>query len=222
MDFAKSTAIKVCGVTRPDQAIAISALGVDAIGVIGVKTSPRFVPEVYRRELFKKLKDFAPEVKRVWVVADIDNSTIENALEGEGVPTSVQLHGRETKCRCAFLKGKHPKIEWWKALSVKSPNELSLARDYSDAVDYLLLDAWSPDQLGGTGKQIPLEWLSKNNLDFPWWLAGGINSEAIPEILKRTNPIGIDASSKLEKTAGVKDLEKVKALVNAIRFPKQK
>ena len=65
--------------------------------------------------------------------------------------------------------------------------------------------------------RIPLDLLDKAKINLPWWLAGGISSEWVQEIFKRTIPFGLDASSRLESKPGVKDLEKVKALINAVK-----
>jgi phosphoribosylanthranilate isomerase len=90
-------------------------------------------------------------------------------------------------------------------------------KGYVQSVDGLLLDAWSPDQLGGTGQRLPLDWLADTTLPLPWWLAGGISAEWIPELLDRVTPDGLDASSRLEVRPGWKDLEKVNALLSAVQ-----
>ena len=212
-----STAVKVCGITELSQAKAIAAIGVDAIGIIGVKGSPRFVEEDQRREIFTQLKKSFPTLNRVWVVADLSDPQIERGLESQGAPSIVQLHGEESNNRCEELRQKYPRIKWWKAIRIHKPQDLSIAHSYEKHVDALLLDAWSPTELGGTGKRLPLEWLHKTNFELPWWLAGGISAEWIPEILSQVSPFGIDASSRLEVTPGIKDLQKVNDLVKIIK-----
>jgi len=108
MGSPTSTAVKICGLTNIDQARAIAALGVDAIGVIGVANSPRFIKEQQRRDLFAELNNYKPELQRVWVVADINASELSEALQGEGAPSVVQLHGQETPEYCANLRLQHP------------------------------------------------------------------------------------------------------------------
>ena len=73
-----STAVKICGITELHQAKAIAALGVDALGIIGVKESPRFVNEDNRRKIFDELSKSFPNTKRVWVIADLTDSEISN------------------------------------------------------------------------------------------------------------------------------------------------
>jgi phosphoribosylanthranilate isomerase len=84
-------------------------------------------------------------------------------------------------------------------------------------VDALLLDAWVPGQLGGTGHPIPPEWLESFSPPLPWWLAGGITPERAPLLLQRLRPTGLDASSGVEDAPGEKNLLRVAALVAAVR-----
>lgn len=210
-------AVKICGLTDPGQALAIARMGADAIGVIGVPGTPRHVDEHERRALFQQLEQAAPDLERVWVVADLPDHQLSGALEGRGTPTVVQLHGEESSQRCQQLKQRHPHTNFWKAMRLRTPDQLQRVEDYFDSVDALLLDAWSPDQLGGTGHRLPLEWLSEAKFPISWWLAGGISAEWIPELLSQVSPNGIDASSRLEVRPGWKDLNKVAALLKALR-----
>ena len=210
-------AVKICGITNLNQAKAIAALGVDAIGVIGVNDSPRFVNEEQRRKLLHEHSKFAPKINRVWVVADMEQSKINTGLQGEGIPSVIQLHGNETAEECANLRKENPTIKCWKALRLRNAPDLELTSSYFGKVDALPLDTWSPEKLGGTGNPIPLHWIKENPPKLPWWLAGGISAESISEILGEITPWGIDASSRLEKSPGIKDLEKVEALLKVIR-----
>ena len=84
-------------------------------------------------------------------------------------------------------------------------------------IDAILIDAWDANSLGGTGNRVPLELLLNKNFKSPWILAGGISAEIITEIFSKINPDGIDASSRLEISPGIKDLKKVESLVREIR-----
>ncbi|MED5383687.1 MAG: phosphoribosylanthranilate isomerase [Cyanobacteriota bacterium] len=211
-------AVKICGLTDPEQALSIATIGADAIGVIGVPGTPRFVAEPLRRNLFKTLEQNADDVQRVWVVADLADDSLDAALGGDGTPTVVQLHGGESPERCLALKQRYPQVDWWKALRLRSSKDLHSLERYAPSVDALLLDAWSPDQLGGTGHRLSLDGLGAIRLDLPWWLAGGISAEWIPELLSRVNPDGLDASSRLEDSPGRKNLQKVKDLIDAVQL----
>ena len=209
--------LKICGITDIEQAIAIARLGVQAIGVIGVPNTPRYVEPHQRRSLFNVLEEQHPQLNRVWVVANPEDANLEEALNGAGQPSVVQLHGTESIERCQALKQRYPRQQWWKALRVREPDDLHQLQQYAPWVDALLLDAWAADQLGGTGHRLPLDWLSDTELAVPWWLAGGVSAEWVPELLSRVTPQGLDASSRLEERPGWKNLDKVQALVEAVR-----
>ena len=209
--------LKICGITDIEQAIAIARLGVQAIGVIGVPNTPRYVEPPQRRALFDVLEEQHPQLNRVWVVANPEDAALEAALNGAGQPSVVQLHGTESIERCQALKQRYPRQQWWKALRVREPDDLHQLQQYVPWVDALLLDAWAADQLGGTGHRLPLDWLSDTELAVPWWLAGGVSAEWVPELLSRVTPQGLDASSRLEERPGWKNLDKVQALVEAVQ-----
>ena len=210
-------ALKICGLTDLGQALAVAKIGADAIGVIGVPDTPRYLADAPRRALFECLEQLAPQLQRVWVVANATEDTINKGLSGVGAPTVVQLHGDESPETCLKLRQRHPETRFWKALRLRTPDQLNSVEPYMDAVHALLLDAWNPDQLGGTGHRLPLDWLAEADLPLPWWMAGGVSAEWIPELLAQVNPDGLDASSRLEIRPGWKDLNKVAALVEAIR-----
>ena len=191
-------------------------MDVQAIGVIGVEGTPRYVKESLRRKLFDSLRQNVPKVERVWVVANPSESLIADALVGEGTPSVIQLHGDESPDQCKTFRKKHPNVRIWKALRLRTAEDLHKVELYRETIDALLLDAWSPDQLGGTGDRLPLDWLAETTLPLPWWLAGGISAEWIPDLLSRVSPFGLDASSRLEKSPGLKDYNKVQDLVKAV------
>ena len=206
--------LKICGLRQPDQAAAIAAMGVAAIGVIAVETSPRYVLPELRAELFSAAKTAQPSCLGVVVVADPQAVDLEWLGCGHGHDI-VQLHGQESAERCQELR-QSLGVKVWKALRLRDPGDLTQAALYASHVDGLLLDAWVADQLGGTGQRLPLEWLRGFNPGVPWWLAGGIASHTIAEILSKVQPYGLDVSSSVEKRPGDKDLEGVADLVRVV------
>ena len=206
--------LKICGLRQPDQAAAIAGMGVAAIGVIAVPSSPRFVPPERRAELFLAAKTARPSCLGVLVVADPQAADLDWLGGGQGHDI-LQLHGQESAERCQELR-QSLGVKVWKALRLRDRTDLNRAALYAPHVDGLLLDAWAPDQLGGTGQRLPLEWLQGFKPEVPWWLAGGIASQALPEILSRVRPDGLDVSSAVEKSPGDKDLEGVAKLVRAV------
>ena len=207
--------LKICGLKDPGQAAAVAALGADAIGVIAVAASPRHLEPALRPALFAAVRQAAPACRGVLVVADPSDADLE-LLGPAGGHQVLQLHGSESPQRCAQIRERCGG-ELWKAVRLRSPSDLAALEAYAPVVDALLLDAWVPDQLGGTGHRIPLEWLETWQSPLPWWLAGGMAAERVEPVLQRIRPDGIDASSGVERAPGDKDLARVQALVEAVQ-----
>lgn len=214
------TLIKICGLRQLEQAAAIAAMGVDAIGVIAVPASPRFVPQPKRPALFEAAMAANPRCRGVLVVADPGDGELEALQAGQGHRV-VQLHGSESPQRCRQLRNALPGVELWKALRVRERADLEQISTYADLVDAVLLDAWVPGVLGGTGQGIPLDWLFGFEAPLPWWLAGGIAAGTAAAALSQLQPTGLDASSALEHSPGDKDLARVHDLVAVVKAPRQ-
>ena len=213
----KSTAIKICGITKTSQAKSIAQLKINAIGVIGVKESPRFVPEEECINIFNEVEKVSSSIEKVFVIANEKLETIKYINNRSTPPSVLQLHGDESVDYCCELKNEFPRIKLWKAFRLKSINDLKNISQYEKIIDAILLDAWDDKSLGGTGNRIPIELLINRTFKVPWILAGGISSEIIPEIFSKLRPDGIDASSRLEISPGVKDIKKVESLIRRIR-----
>ena len=213
----KSTAIKICGITNTSQAKSIARFKINAIGVIGVEKSPRFVPEEDCIKIFNAIEKVSSNIEKVYVIANEKLETVKSINNRSIPPSVIQLHGNESVDYCRELKNEFPTIKLWKAFRLKSINDLKGISQYENNIDAILLDAWDDKCLGGTGNRVPIELLVKKTFKVPWILAGGISAEIIPEIFSKLRPDGIDASSRLEISPGIKDLKKVESLVREIR-----
>ena len=213
----KSTAIKICGLTKTSQARSIAKFEINAIGVIGVKDSPRFVPKEECIKIFNEVEKVSSSIEKVLVIANEKIEEIKCINNRSNPPSVIQLHGTESVDYCRNLKNQFPKIKLWKAFRLKSINDLENISQYENNIDAILLDAYDEKSLGGTGNRVPLELLVNKTFQVPWLLAGGIFAEVIPEIFSKIRPDGIDASSRLEISPGIKDLKKVESLVRKIR-----
>mgnify|MGYP001364050354 CR=1 FL=1 len=213
----KLTAIKICGITDTSQARSIAKLKVNAIGVIGVGTSPRFVSEDECIKIFNEVEKVSSSIERVLVIANEKIEKIKYINRRSSPPSVIQLHGNESVEYCRELKKQFPSIQLWKAFRLKSNDDLKNISKYEKIIDAILLDAWDENSLGGTGNRIPIELLTNKTFKTPWILAGGISAEIIPEIFSKLKPDGIDASSRLEISPGIKDIKKVESLVREIR-----
>ena len=213
----KSTAIKICGLTKTSQARSIAEFKINAIGVIGVKNSPRFVPEEECIKIFNEVEKVSSNIEKVLVIADEEYEEVKCINNRSTPPSVIQLHGNESVDYCRELKNEFPSIKLWKAFRLKSINDLEKTIQYEKNIDAILIDAWDDKSLGGTGNRVPIELLLDKTFKVPWILAGGISAEIIPEIFSKLRPDGIDASSRLEISPGIKDIKKVESLVREIR-----
>ncbi len=213
----QSTSIKICGLTKPSQARSIAEFKINAIGVIGVKNSPRFVTEEECIKIFNEVEKVSSSIEKVLVIANEKVEEIKCINNRSTPPSVIQLHGNESVDYCRELKNKFPTIKLWKAFRLKSINDLENISHYENEIDAILLDAWDEKSLGGTGNRVPIELLINKTFKAPWILAGGISAEIIPEIFSKLKPDGIDASSRLEISPGIKDMKKVESLVREIR-----
>ena len=212
-----STAIKICGITKTSQARSIAELKINAIGVIGVKNSPRFVPEEECMKIFNEVEKVSSSIEKVLVIANAKLEEVKCINNRSTPPSVIQLHGNESVDYCRELKNEFPRIKIWKAFRLKAINDLENISQYEKNIDAILIDAWDDKSLGGTGNRVPIELLLNKTFKAPWILAGGISAEIIPEIFSKLRPDGIDASSRLEISPGIKDIKKVASLVREIR-----
>ena len=213
--LAAKTLIKICGITTVDQALQIAKLKVDAIGVISVKESPRYVSPEIKKDIFINLKRDFPYIKRVSVVKNIPLELLcKNSFEFENV---IQLHGDEDLSYCKKLRRKFPQIEIWKAFRIKNREDTDEIELFSDFIDTIILDSWNEKAYGGTGIRIKSKYLEGLKFSKPWLLAGGISIDWLQQILTDIKPNGIDVSSSIEIVPGIKDLNKTKNLLNLIK-----
>ena len=213
--------IKICGLTKLDQAQAIAQMGANALGFICVPSSPRYISAAAIGQITSKLTNFnltsfSDRLDLVGVFLNASASEIYETLELGGL-NAVQLHGDESPEFCyemrSHLEQTKPYVKLIKALRVKDQAGLEQAKLFSDAVDVILLDAYDPQMAGGTGKTLDWQMLRDFRPDCLWWLAGGLSPENVAEAIALVSPNGVDVSSGVELSAGDKDLSKVKKLI---------
>ncbi|MBD2436264.1 phosphoribosylanthranilate isomerase [Nostoc sp. FACHB-110] len=205
--------VKICGVTQPQQAKAIASLGATAIGFICVPGSPRYVTASQIHAAVTELPD---NIDKIGVFANAPIEQISQVVHDSGL-TGVQLHGDESTDFCHQLRQQIPHVEILKALRIRNIEHLTQASTYSQHVDTLLLDAYHPQQLGGTGQTLDWKMLEQFHPSRPWFLAGGLTPDNILQALSQVNPGGIDLSSGVEIKPGDKDLNKVALLFDRLK-----
>ncbi|WP_026099948.1 phosphoribosylanthranilate isomerase [Fortiea contorta] len=205
--------VKICGITQPQQSVAIASLGATALGFICVPSSPRYVSAV---QIFAATKLLPDNVDKIGVFANASILEIIQTVVNSGL-TGVQLHGDESVKFCYQLRQFLPQVEIIKALRIRNFQDLDQIDSYIKYIDTLLLDAYHPQQLGGTGQTLDWSLLEKFNPPRPWFLAGGLTPDNILAALNQVNPNGIDLSSGVERSPGDKDLDKVAQLFEKLR-----
>ena len=186
------------GLRTVEQGLAIAAMGATDVGFICVPSSPRYLKLDRLESLVEHLSD---KVNTVGVFADFSVTTISFVVALTNINT-VQLHGTESIEFCQELRQVLPDTEIIKAMRVRSSSDLALIQTYSDVVDSLLLDAYHPDTLGGTGQTLDWQQLSTFKPPIPWLLAGGLTPANIRTALSQVHPDGIDLSSGVEVAPG--------------------
>jgi phosphoribosylanthranilate isomerase len=204
--------VKICGITKPDQALEIVKMGIDALGFICVPNTPRYVAPAQIR----LITDILPaHIDRVGVFLDATMPEICQVVQTTGL-NCVQLHGDELPGFCRALKSTIPNIKLIKALRIRAKETLEQVDDYCTWVDVILLDAYDPKLAGGTGKTINWEILSDFRPNCSWWLAGGLSPDNVAISLQHLHPDGIDVSSGVEISPGNKDSDRVRQLINVV------
>ncbi len=205
--------VKICGITQIKQGQEIAALGANSIGFICVERSPRYINPDRIRAIAQSLP---AKTDKVGVFADHSLTEITKVVD-EANLTSVQLHGQESPDFCDCLgRAIAPEIEIIKAFRIKTADSLKETAKYTSCVDTLLLDAYHPQMLGGTGETIDWQDLIEFKPSLPWMLAGGLTPDNVTQALSRLQPDGIDLSSGVERSPGDKDLSRVAQLFEAI------
>lgn len=205
--------VKICGITRPEQGKAIALSGATALGFICVPSSPRYVNATQIRAVVTQLPE---NIDLIGVFANSTLLEIAQIVADSGL-TGVQLHGEESPDFCYQVRQVLPNVEIIKALRIRTIEDFDTAATYTRKVNTLLLDAYHPQQLGGTGKTLDWNMLEEFSPSCPWFLAGGLTPDNIVEALNRVKPSGIDLSSGVERTPGDKDLDKVGQLFAQLR-----
>lgn len=203
--------VKICGITQADQALAITQMGATDLGFICVSQSPRYVVPAQIAAILKTLAAEGWQGGTVGVFANAELGEILDTVRQTGLNT-VQLHGSETPEQCAALRQALPQHRLIKAIRVRATADLDQALAYAPVVDALLLDAYHPGQLGGTGLTLDWQALQSFAPPCPWFLAGGLRPNNIQQALATLRPHGVDLSSGVEICPGIKDLALVQQL----------
>lgn len=195
--------VKICGITNLDDAMAAVDFGADALGFVFFKGSPRYIPCDSAASIIKNLPPF---LTTVGVFVNEQPEHIENVITMVGIDV-IQLHGEEPPERYTFTR------QVIKAMRVETLESLDPLINYRGEASAFLLDTFTPDLFGGTGKifnwDIALEAKQFGRII----LAGGLTPDNVAEAVRRVRPYGVDVSSGIEFEKGRKDFKKMQMFI---------
>jgi phosphoribosylanthranilate isomerase len=200
------TRVKICGITRAQDALEVVKQGADAIGLVFYPKSPRNVSAAQAAEIVSKIPAF---ITVVGLFVDAEPAFVQEVLSVVHLDL-LQFHGDETASQCRQYSR-----PYMKAIRVKTDTNLvQYAADYADA-KALLLDAFAESVPGGTG--LVFDWsLIPQNFPLPIVLAGGLNAENVGVAIEQVRPYAVDVSGGVEASKGIKDAAKIAAFMRGV------
>ena len=212
------TAIKFCGLTRPQDVHAAAEAGARYVGFVFFPKSPRNVTPDTARTLALEVP---PGIAKVALTVDADDAALDNLIAK--VPLDMlQLHGHETPARVAEVRARYG-LPVMKALGIANAADLAQIDSYAEVADQLLIDAKPPegaDLPGGNG--LAFDWrllAGRKYWTKPWMLAGGLTPENVGEAVRLTGARQVDVSSGVESAPGLKDAARMQAFAAALAQP---
>jgi phosphoribosylanthranilate isomerase len=201
--------VKICGITRLEDAIDACRAGADALGFVFHPASPRNIAPQTAAAIVARLPPF---VTSVGLFVDADAAFVEAVLVTANLDL-LQFHGHETPAECGRF-GK----PYLKAVRVSPDTDLLEYAATYKAARGLLLDAYVPGVAGGTG--VAFDWrLIPPELAGSIVLSGGLTPENVGEAVRRVRPWAVDVSSGVEAAKGVKDPHKVSRFIANAKAP---
>lgn len=204
-------AIKICGITTPDSFDCAARAGASHVGFVFFEKSPRNIAPAQAAALAARSGALAS----VALTVDATDDAL-TAILAAFRPALIQLHGHETPARVQEVRMRFA-IPVMKAIPLAGPSDLGVARDHEDAADILLFDAAPKDLPGGNGVTFDWSLLAGTTWRKPWFLSGGLTPENVAGAIYQTRPGGVDVSSGVERTRGVKDNASIEAFVTSAR-----
>lgn len=201
------TRVKICGITRVQDALAVSAAGADAIGLVFYAKSPRAVSIEQAQAITRALPPF---ITTVALFVDASDAYIREVVSSVSIDL-LQFHGDECPAECGQYG--RPYI---KALAMREGVDVvAYANSYKDCSG-LLLDTYHQQVKGGSGESF--NWQAFPHIATPpLILAGGLKPENVHTAISQTRPYAVDVSSGVESEKGIKDAEKIAKFIEEVR-----
>jgi len=198
--------VKICGITRVEDALSAVEQGADAIGLVFYEQSPRNVSIKQAVEIINHIPAF---VSVVGLFVNAEPSFINEVISSAKIDL-LQFHGDESPEECVSYS-----LPFIKAVRVKSDTNLvQYAKEYS-AAKALLLDAYTEGVAGGTGHVFDWNLIPKH-LAKPVILAGGLKADNVAQAIQQVMPYAVDVSGGVEASKGIKDAVKIAAFMRQV------
>lgn len=215
--------IKICGITSPEDAGRISGLDIDAMGFILSTDSPRRVSVTRAKEIIGAVRE--KEGNRISMVGVFVNEEVQDVLKDCRYLKLdyIQLSGDEDTNYLKGLSSGKESLKVIKSIRIKRsspPYEAKLNEEIKrleGLVDFILLDSYSKDAYGGTGRAFDWSVAGNYSGEIPVILSGGLDGENVRQAVNIAKPFGVDASSKLEIYPGKKDIDEVSKFVSILK-----
>ncbi len=207
MHSGTRTRVKICGITRIEDALTAVDQGADAIGLVFYARSPRGIDMLTAKRIIDALPPF---VTPVGLFVNAGREAVNKVLDH--LPLGLlQFHGDETPSECEGFG-----LPWVKAIRMRPQIDVqTTAQDFAGAAA-LLLDAYTPGQFGGTGERFAWERIP-SDLGRPLVLAGGLTPDNVAGAIQAVRPYAVDVSGGVESAKGIKDPARVAAFLQATR-----
>ncbi len=216
----KAPLVKICGITRTEDALYAAEAGADILGFIFYKKSPRYIETLDAAGIIDEVSGYMPSMRFAGVFVNAGAEEIIEVIERAGL-TEVQLHGDETpgdvgRLRAFLNERGHGAVRIIKAFRVAGSEDIASSLRYG--ADYYLFDAFVEGERGGTGHVFNWKLLENFEKMDRLFLSGGISSENVREALEKVSPLGLDLSSSLEKEKGIKDKKKIDDFMTILKI----
>ena len=203
------TRVKICGITRGEDARYAVDAGADAIGLVFYDKSPRCVSNEQASQISRMIPAF---VSRVALFKDADQAFVKSVLAQVEIDL-LQFHGSETVAYCEQFERPYIKAIGMRGLEHDADFLISSAETFRSA-KALLLDGHAPGEAGGSGESF--DWAAVSSIDKPVVLAGGLTVENVHQAIDLVHPYAVDVSSGVESSPGTKDKDKLAAFMEQV------
>lgn len=204
--MTKRTRVKICGITRLEDALFAIEQGADALGFVFYENSPRYISPIDAASICEQLPVF---VERVGLFVNEAAATVETIAKNVGL-TLLQFHGGEDEAYCTRFA-----TNYMKAIRVKDQQDVAAAFEQYPSSSSILLDTYVEGLQGGTGQTFDWGVIPEDKAS-QIILAGGLTTDNVKNAIVQLQPYGVDISGGVEAAPGIKSFDKIQSFIAAV------